>query len=91
MTKDYHLTQEQAEAIAKDVESKSLTPLALVRIASPRELQALANAALDKVLGEPVAEVRMRNAEWFGYITLNSVAKHKLECGDKLYAPKGLT
>jgi hypothetical protein len=35
--------------------------------------------------GEPVGEVRMRNGEWFGYITKANAKKFKLECGDKLY------
>lgn len=82
--RSYHLAQEQALEIAK----QTLT-LPTYTNALKSELQAYVNAALDKVLGGPVAEViglskdeKIHSLDW-DYEHIKN-----LRVGTKLYAPK---
>lgn len=78
-----HLTQEQALEIAK----QTLT-LPTYTTALKGELQAFANAVLDQVLGEPVAEVEVRKNRILTD-TLMQVTSPISDGRHKLYAPKG--
>lgn len=53
--KSYHLTEMQTLDLSVKVGIQSATVRGLSKIASTEQLQALVNAALDQVLGEPVA------------------------------------
>jgi hypothetical protein len=89
MTKHYHLTQEQALELAKIIEKQTedlcVYEHGLITFYSPDGLKAIINAALDKVLGEPVGEV-VGEGNNFAYV-LNK----RLPKDTKLYAPKELT
>jgi hypothetical protein len=82
MTKPYHITPEQADALALKVspECKYVSAYELY----PESLTAIINAALDEVLGEPVAEITEnilwgKDIRWL--VDLPVV-------GTKLYAPR---
>jgi hypothetical protein len=88
MTKPYHLTQEQAGEIACDLARKGIN---VIRYKDggltpdwDKDLASLINAALDKVLGEPVAFIDGKDV---------ILANEGLYLGNDtlLYAPKGLT
>jgi len=87
MTKDYHLTPEQAEEIWSEVESNR---------GFSADLAAFANAVLDEVLGEPVARLMLGNMQSPRIaVDINNPMKPVfceplLEVGTELYAPKGL-
>lgn len=82
MTKDYHLTQEQALEIAKQTLNQRTLNFAL-----KSELQAYVNAALDKVLGEPVGEVVNLNNQPVGVPSLTENG-WSLKVGQRLYTPR---
>jgi hypothetical protein len=95
MTKDYHLTQERALELARangfaliagDFESDKLLDHLIV----------FANAALDKVLGEPDIEIESAEERTGAYFTncklsVKTYNGYVPKEGNKLYAPKGLT
>jgi hypothetical protein len=88
MTKPYHLTKKQAVAITKDCDhSKILTVNGNLYQFTECQLKAYANAALDKVLGEPIAHVTFnsRTTE-IAYIQYDPEPDLTA-----LYAPKGST
>jgi hypothetical protein len=92
MTKTYHLTQEQAEAIAEKVGMQyTHSEEGVIRDGNPEQWTDLINAALDEVLGEPVGvikdEMRGEDGAELHYALL---FKH-LPLDTKLYAPKGMT
>ena len=99
MTKDYHITQEEAERLAKDCGALIYTfggspfsgTVFSFEFRSPEQLQAYINTALDKVLGEPVGEV-YRNET--GQISMKKPNGSQFDIsehvGTKLYAPKEL-
>lgn len=67
----------------KDVEEKRKAEGA---IAYARKVKAEVEQSIaTKPNTGPAAEVRMRDGEWFGYISTGNVQKHKLELGQKLY------
>jgi hypothetical protein len=95
MTKDYHLTQEQALKllVGLPIEYSKSDDGTLITILGADSLQAYVNDALDKVLGEPVGKVVDVAAEGCSpmpWISFNAQAED-LSLGTKLYAPKGLT
>ena len=79
MTKPYHLTPEQTLRIWEDT----------IRNLKGDEniYQSFANAALDKVLGEPVGEVVNLNNQPVGTPSLTENG-WSLKVGQKLYTPK---
>ena len=86
MTKHYHITREQALEIAK-----RLSVVSDEGFIDSDYLEEIINAALDKVLGEPVAyeyfdenaDYHLTNEEPPEYVTATNLTP--------LYAPKGLT
>lgn len=93
MTKPYHITQEQALEIAKQTLNQRTLSFAL-----KSELQSYVNAALDKVLGEPVGEIVFHGPPMRCQTTTIPAIKtvsmfenwDKQPIGTKLYAPKEL-
>jgi hypothetical protein len=94
MTKDYHLTQEQADTLIDDlIASKTIS----AKDDALNNVTVIINAALDKVLGEPVAyQTPLR---YGSKVTHNKPVKPNNWDDDELtewfcvslYAPKGLT
>jgi hypothetical protein len=82
MTKLYHLTQEQALSIRNTLVKTGVINALTLPI---QDTTNIINAALDKVLGEPVGEV-VGEGNNFAYV-LNK----RLPKDTKLYAPKELT
>lgn len=96
---NYHITQEQATDLfkpfvlpIKEVVAQSKDDFYFV---TDEQLKAFANAVLDKVLGEPVAEVESINklsrepqARFFA--NGREYALYRPKVGDKLYAPREL-
>lgn len=87
--KSYHLTQEQVLEIASNLEldGRDITVWTdgYVEFETKTALQLFANAVLDQVLGEPVAEVigqKIHSLDW-DYEHIKN-----LRVGTKLYAPK---
>jgi hypothetical protein len=98
MNKPYHLTQEQALEIAKEMDNHGFALTAYsdgsVEFHSAHVLAEYLNAALDKVLGEPVGYVREYAVEFIAkqspnYTVINAESQANTDIA--LYAPKGLT
>lgn len=94
--KSYHLTQEQALnlLVGLPIQFSKSDDGTLITILGADSLQAYLNAALDQVLGEPVATKRIsdpddeRDGLWFD---LEDIARMKaLKAGTILYAPRKL-
>lgn len=79
--KSYHLSKEQVFEIAMQISTN------LVIRNDQEDLQEFANAVLDQVLGEPVAEVVNLNDQPIGAPFFDD-GKWSLKVGQKLYAPK---
>lgn len=95
MTKPYHLTPEQALEILKPlgfipdpIKGAVFIPSNSRGSLDIEVLQSAINAALDRVLGEPVA-YRWYESKWSEYRYTLKPNKHRT-C-TPLYAPKGLT
>jgi len=91
MTKDYHITPEEALEIAKKLQSQgfmiTVSEEDFVDFHDAEELAAFANAALDEVLGEPVGEVEVRKQRIL-VDTFQQVTTPIADGRHKLYAPK---
>ena len=80
MTKDYHLTPEQTLRIWEDT---------IRNLKGDEDIyQAFVNAALDRVLGEPVGGICLKGQNDYPMATFNTT---DLPVGTILYAPKELT
>lgn len=86
--RSYHLTEMQTLDLSVKVDIQSATVHGLSKIASTEQLQALVNAALDQVLGEPVGETVEIPATNGGF-TMAMFNGNDIPAGTKLYAPKG--
>jgi hypothetical protein len=84
MTKDYHLTQEQALEIAMHISAN------LVIRNYQEDLQEFANAVLDEVLGEPNYYGLTKDHTWLS-ISHEQYIKLKPNMRKVCYAPKELT
>jgi aconitase B len=80
MTKPYHITPEQALELLKNLDGN---------LSVAEKIHALVNAALDKVLGEPVGEVEVRKQRIL-VDTFQQVTTPIADGRHKLYAPKEL-
>lgn len=91
---NYHITQERATELFEPIAKPIKTVVALretIHFVTDEQLQAYANAVLDKVLGEPVGEIigdRWKSMQFLASMKRSDV--NKLPPGTKLYAPKEL-
>lgn len=87
--KSYHLTQEHVLGLVKRLDKAGANLAALpeggIEVLGIKGLQQLVNAAIDQVLGEPVA-YRWYESKWEEYRYSAEPNKHRA-C-EALYAPK---
>lgn len=92
MTKPYHLTQEQALKllVGLPIDYSKSDDGTLITILGADSLQAFANAALDKVLGEPDYYGLTKDHTWLS-IAHEQYMKLKPNMRMVCYAPKEMT